>query len=139
MSLSDYEILDEFSFRGRWWLPNNPTDSIPGTLTFSDGRIELELDSLFSVPELEFQTLMSSPGIFKADAIYGQTTEGDPCTVLRTAAFGIGQGGLNLGEMLSSWVLIGRKKRVSKFKRSISDLLTWMNGHTNNSSSKALA
>ena len=96
MSLSDYEILDEFSFRGRWWLPNNPTDSIPGTLTFSDGRIELELDSLFSVPELEFQTLMSSPGIFKADAIYGQTTEGDPCTVLRTAAFGVGAGGLKL-------------------------------------------
>ena len=96
MSLSDYEFLNDFSSRGRWWLPDRPGDRIPGTLSFSDGRIQLELDGSFSVPELELPNLLSSPTIFKAAAIYGETTDGDSCTVLRTAAFGIGQGSLRL-------------------------------------------
>src|SRR5206468_3572356 len=92
MSLSDYGLLDDFSFRGRWWLPNNPTDFAPGTLSFSDGRIQLELDGSFSVPELELSNLLSSPTIFRASAIHGRTTDGDLCTVLQVAAFEVRQG-----------------------------------------------
>ncbi|HEY4739243.1 MAG TPA: HEPN domain-containing protein [Candidatus Acidoferrales bacterium] len=96
MSLSDYEFLDDFSFRARWWLPDKPGDRIPGTLSFADGRIQLELDGAFSVPELEFSNLLSSSAIFKAAAIHGEMTDGDSCTVLRAVAFGVGQGSLRL-------------------------------------------
>jgi HEPN superfamily Apea-like protein/ApeA-like protein len=96
MSLSDYGLLDEFSARGRWWLPNNRGDGIPGTLNFSDGRIQLELDGVFSVPELELPNLVSSPTIFSSPAILGETTEGDACTVFRAAAYHASPGHLRL-------------------------------------------
>lgn len=96
MSLSDYGLLDEFSTRGRWWQPSNPGDSIPGTLSFSDGRIRLELDGLFSVPELELPNLLSSRTIFNAPTILGETAEGDACTVFRAAAYHVSQGHLRL-------------------------------------------
>jgi hypothetical protein len=92
MSLSDYGLLDDFSFRGRWWLPNNPADCVPGTLSFSNGRIQLELDSSFSVPELEPSNLLLSPTIFRAGAVHGRTTDGDLCTVLQVVAFEVSQG-----------------------------------------------
>ncbi len=42
--LSDYELFDEFSVRGRWWLPDAPEDRVPGALSLSDGHIWLVLD-----------------------------------------------------------------------------------------------
>lgn len=73
------DMFSEFSLRGRWWLPSNPNDQVPGILHFSNDGIRLRLDRSFSVQEL---IQAYSIGSYKTDAVLGYTTDGSPCTVL---------------------------------------------------------
>jgi hypothetical protein len=73
-------MFSEFSLRGRWWLPDNPGDQVPGIVRFSNERIELQLDRSFSVQEF---ISAWSKGSVKAPLILGQTTDGSSCSLLR--------------------------------------------------------
>jgi ApeA N-terminal domain 1/Apea-like HEPN len=78
--MQDRNMFNEFSIRGRWWLPNNPNDQVPGTMHFSNDSLKLRLDRTFWVQEL---IQAHSVGSYKTEVILGQTTAGEPCTVLR--------------------------------------------------------
>ncbi len=40
-------MIEKREFRGWWWLPEQPDDRLPGTLTVSRGEAELDLTGHF--------------------------------------------------------------------------------------------
>lgn len=85
MDTSDYNMFDEFSFRGKWWLPELPQATVTGELTFSSNGIRLRLDSPFPLPLLQDPWKMFKE-VFKASSVLGETLDGQRCTVLRAFA-----------------------------------------------------
>jgi len=101
--VSELSILDEFSARGRFWLPGKESDAIPGQLTFSGNGIRLVLDGKFSIEELQ------SPGAifgcnFRPPVIAGQTVEGESCMVLTAVTIDVGW---NSCEFAANQLLVG--------------------------------
>lgn len=80
MRLSDKGMFSEFSLRGVWWLPNQPSDQVAGILRFSNQRIELQLDRSFHIQEL---ISAWTTGSFKASVILGRATDGTRCSVFK--------------------------------------------------------
>lgn len=80
--ISELSLFDEFSIRGRWWLPARETETLPGELNFSGDGITLDLDGKFGITELQDTAFLL--GVFKAPIIVGETTDGEYCMLLRT-------------------------------------------------------
>jgi len=51
--LSELSLFEEFSLRGRWWLPTRKAEPVPGELNFSSDGIRLDIDGKFGVNELQ--------------------------------------------------------------------------------------
>jgi len=51
MSVSEYNLLDEFEISGYWWVPERPEERIAGTLTVNPQHgIYLQLGGVFNIP-----------------------------------------------------------------------------------------
>lgn len=67
----DYKMTDKFEYKGMWWLPDNPTNQIAGTLRFSpdDGAI-LDLQG-------NFKDINDINNISAAKIILGNSFDGE--------------------------------------------------------------
>lgn len=45
--MSRKTLADDFRYKGKWWLPEDPGKKVPGVLTFGDDGLKLELFELF--------------------------------------------------------------------------------------------
>ena len=89
--LDDLGLFDDFSIRGRWFLPQDPTDVVPGELTFSTSGIELKLDGAFKTlagPTAYEQLLRSD--VPKTPVIFGSTVAGEHVTLRQAFASTVG-------------------------------------------------
>ncbi len=86
-TLKDLGLFDDFSIRGRWFLPDDPADVVPGELKFSTSGIELVLDGAFKVlsePDA-FASLLRGD-VPKTPTIFGTAVTGEPITLRRAFA-----------------------------------------------------
>jgi hypothetical protein len=84
MELLGHDMFAEFSTRGHWWLPSQPSQAVFGTLSFSNDRIKLQLDRSFT-PELD---TAYSPGSVKFPVIFGVVNDGSRVTIARAFYLG---------------------------------------------------
>src|SRR5580700_3037798 len=101
--ISDLTMFDEFSVRGRFWLPAQEAEAIAGQLTFSAGGIRLTLDGKFDVKELQDAGAIFGSK-FRASVILGETIEGESCMLLRTVVLNVDW---NKSEFAANQLLIG--------------------------------
>jgi hypothetical protein len=99
-------IFDEFSARGRFWLPGAESSDVPGQLSFSGGGIRLMLDGKFAVGELQ------TPGAifgcsFRPSVIVGETVEGESCMLLKAVTLNVNW---NSCEFAANQMLVGESR-----------------------------
>ena len=70
-------LISDFEIRGKWWIPNQQSNSINGVLSFSTtGSSKLELDgTLIGLPT-------SSDQSEKFDVIHGLSIKDERCTLI---------------------------------------------------------
>jgi ApeA N-terminal domain 1 len=56
-------VLEDRLFQGYWWLPADPETKVPGTLSFSQKRVELELLGSFGAPATPLARIDDQPRI----------------------------------------------------------------------------
>lgn len=102
-------LHEEFSRHGEWHLPERPEIRIPGTLTFSPERIELDLNSAFT--PVEGDVTVADP-VTRYPALHGASTKGELLTLLRatrtSVGLSFGSAGMRQPETVtSSWLVVG--------------------------------
>jgi hypothetical protein len=125
--ISDLSLFEEFSVRGRWWLPAREAESVAGEVTFSSSGITLDLDGKFDVKELQ-ETAAIFGGAFRAPTILGETIEGEFCMLLSTFAIRVNW---NTCSFAAHRLLIGERpfgeyqSRVSRVLVDLTHLEDW--------------
>lgn len=74
---SEFNLYKPFRRRGNWWLPDDSSSPVPGTIRFDpQGACELELDGSLGPPEPGEQSRGNT------DLVYGKTRDGKDCTLV---------------------------------------------------------
>lgn len=107
--MASRSLDDSFDTFGEWHLPENPTESIAGNLTYASGKTELQLHGAFRPLQ---GTIRVNDNLQRYPLIYGTTREGEAMTLLNALRSGIsinfGSGGFRQPErIITSWLLIG--------------------------------
>jgi len=95
-------VLDELTFRGLFWLPDEPEQKLAGTLDFSQERIELDLLGAFNDAGLTL-------GLEPRARILGHSADGKALTLERCQAsnWQFNTAGLSTTTYRPSYVLVG--------------------------------
>lgn len=101
--VSELSVFDEFSARGRFWLPGEEASAIPGQLTFSGSGIRLVLDGKFAIEELQTPGAIFGTS-FRPSVIVGQTVEGESCILVKIVTLSVGW---NSCEFAANQLLVG--------------------------------
>lgn len=105
----DKLLVTPFETDGVWFLPEDPTRKIAGTLHYNPQRIQLHLLDAFKPLRGE---VGAGDSFHTYPIVLGSSREGDAVTLLEVyragMSFNIGSGGLSQPErLLSSWLLVG--------------------------------
>lgn len=74
---SEFNLYKPFRRRGYWWLPDDSSSPVPGTIRFDpQGACELELDGSLGPTEHGEQSRGNT------DLVYGKTRDGKDCTLV---------------------------------------------------------
>jgi hypothetical protein len=114
------DLQETKKYRGYWWLPNNDSKPITGTLSIEPSKgIMLEtIDSLISFEEV----FNAGYNILKLDIILGQTVEGKAITLVdchhSKSSFNVGEylSNLSVSNYRANYALVGTKHFTSKDK-----------------------
>lgn len=102
-------INESFDISGDWYLPENPSRTIAGTLRYTSKRTELHLNDAFQPLR---GTVRAGDDAQSYPVVYGTTIEGEAVTLLKAQQIGwslnLGSGGMRQPErLISSWLLVG--------------------------------
>jgi Apea-like HEPN/ApeA N-terminal domain 1 len=94
MNLEQCSLDDSFEVFAHWWLPDAPTDRVPGTLTFSreDGP-NLELQGVFNQSAFtDIRRILSNASLPDVERIFGERSNGQKITLQHALVTSIGGG-----------------------------------------------
>jgi hypothetical protein len=87
--MSLFQLSDDFSFRGSWWLPENPDRKIRGEVFYlHENGTELKLEEMFSESNPNFWGNNHSRQRQSYTTILGQLDKGEKCTIFDAQEIG---------------------------------------------------
>lgn len=128
-------MIDEQRYEGLWWLPENESAKLSGTLTIERGRAQLEVFNSFGHEVLNSsdteQTLSTMP--FPVERILGITTNGKKVTLERCRAidFVLSLPGIPTTTyraefaLLGAWFVAGEEVTFDEIAMTTTDLDVW--------------
>lgn len=130
--MCDYSLQTAFETTGVWFLPDNPTKRIPGSISYQPTKIELHLQESFT-PLREMARLVDRMPTYPI--IHGVTREGEAITIIEGKSFGrslIFKSGISLEpeRVLSSCLFVGahltRDMRIQQLDFRVPGLPIWL-------------
>jgi len=124
---------DAFERLGEWHLPSQPNVRVAGRLSYSNRRVELELNEALTPVVGDVTVVDEQPSY---ELLLGTSTKGELLSVLRASRVGVSLnfGGVGLRQperLISSWLVVGAhvepNQRYSKVQFVVPGLAAWLN------------
>jgi len=130
--MPDIALDDRFERLGEWTLPHFPEHRVAGKLTYSDRRVELELNEALTPIEGDVSVVDEQPSY---PVLHGRSTKGELLSILHARRAGIslnfGAGGMRQPErVISSWLMVGahvdQSEQYTKVRFVVPGLAAWL-------------
>lgn len=130
--MPELALDDRFERLGEWNLPARPEQRVAGKLTYSERRVELELNEALTPVDGDVSVADEQPSY---PVLHGTSTKGELLSILHASRTGIsmnfGAGGMRQPErVISSWLIVGAhveaNEHYTKVRFVVPGLAAWL-------------
>ena len=130
--MPEIALDDRFERLGEWTIPHLPEHRVAGKLTYSERRVELELNEALTPIDGDVSVVDEQPSY---PILHGRSTKGELLSILHAQRAGIslnfGAGGMRQPErVISSWLMVGAhidpNEQYTKVRFIVPGLAAWL-------------